>query len=396
MTAAALPYWRLSGFYFFYFAVVGTMVPYWGLYLQSLDFSAADIGQIGAIMMLTRVVAPNIWSWLGDRCGRRLTLIRWGSLLACLCFLALFVVRDFWPVALAVAAYSFFWNAVLAQFEVVTLGYLGARAHHYSRIRVWGSVGFIVVVAGLGVAFDRLSIRWLPAFGLLFLTLVWLSNLTLHEPQSRLLRPARGDLWRALKRPEVLAFLVSSCLLQVSHGSYYTFYSLYLEQLGYGRGLIGLLWALGVVAEVIIFMLMPRLFAWRSERWLLLATLALTVLRWALIAVCADSLPLLLFAQLLHAFSFGTAHAIAIELIRKYFAGPVQGQGQALYSAFSFGLGGAIGAVGAGAVWGVSATLAFGLSAIAALLAYWLVWRYMPLVNSSDRASLTAINTQPE
>lgn len=376
MATQALPYWRLSGVYFFYFAVVGTLIPYWGLYLESLGFSAAEIGQIAAVMMLTRVVAPNIWGWLGDRAGH-LRLIRIGSFLACLCFLGLFFARDFWGVAFAVAAYSFFWNAVLSQFEVITLGFLGTRAHHYSQIRVWGSIGFIVVVAALGLIFDRLSISWLPGFVLLFLALVWGNSLSLQATPQPASRSGRGDLVKTIRRPEVIAFLLCSCLLQISHGAYYTFYSVYLEALGYNRTVIGLLWALGVVAEVLIFMLMPRLFRYYSERQLLLATLLLTALRWLCIAFFAESLAVLLFAQLLHAFSFGTAHAIAIEMVRKYFPGSLQGQGQALYSAASFGLGGALGALISGALWAMGAELTFGFSVVAAISAMLLVWFFI-------------------
>jgi MFS transporter, PPP family, 3-phenylpropionic acid transporter len=374
---AVLPYWRLSSFYFFYFAVVGTMMPFWGLYLQTLDFSAEQIGIVGAIMMGTRVVAPSLWGWLGDRTGKRLAIVRLGSFLACLCFLVLFFTDQFLPIALAVAAYSFFWNAVLAQFEVISLGYLGSQPLRYSRIRLWGSVGFIVAVMGLGVVFDLVSIRYLPFFAITFLVLIWLSNHSIREQVVPHSPPRRGDLMRVLRQPAVIAFLLSSCLLQVSHGAYYTFYSVYLEALDYSRSAIGGLWALGVVAEVLVFMAMPRWFEWISLRRIMVITLVITVVRWWLIGCYADSITILLFAQLLHAFSFGSAHAVAIELVRRFFTGSVHGQGQALYSAASFGVGGALGALISGLVWSHSSVLAFAISAVAAALALLVVWRYL-------------------
>jgi PPP family 3-phenylpropionic acid transporter len=379
-----LPYWRLSSFYFFYFAVVGTIMPFWGLYLQSLSFSAQEIGIVSAIMMGTRIVAPSLWGWLGDRTGKRLAIIRVGSFLACLCFLVIFFTENFWPIALAVAAYSFFWNAVLAQFEVISLGYLGNQPHRYSRIRLWGSVGFVLVVAGLGWLFDWLSIRYLPFVAVGFLVCIWLSHFTIREQPLPHVPPSKGDLWRVVKQPAVIAFLLSSCLLQISHGAYYTFYSVYLESLDYSRSAIGVLWALGVVAEVLIFMVMPRWFEWISLRGIMIFTLVLTVVRWWLIGCYADSLTVLLIAQLLHAFSFGSAHAVAIELIRRFFSGSVHGQGQALYCAASFGLGGALGAFISGMVWGVSPVLAFAISAFAAAVALWLVWRYLPVSTGDD------------
>lgn len=365
----ALPYWRLSGFYFFYFAVVGALVPFWGLYLQSLGFSAQAIGNIGAVLMLTKVIAPNIWGWLADRSGRRLRIIRIGSFCACLCFLGVFLQLGFVGMALIVAAYSFFWNAVLAQFEVITLSYLGNQPQRYSHIRLWGSVGFIVVVVGLGWLFDRIAIGYLPVFILAFLALIWLCSLSVREHKvSRNTAPLSGFM-RTVKQPAVACFLAASFFLQVSHGSYYTFFSLYLENAGYQRASIGGLWALGVIAEVVIFIFMHRLVPRFGLRKLLLFSVAATVIRWWLVAYFVSSVTLLLFAQLLHAFTFGIAHAVAIELVRSFFGAKNQGQGQALYSAISFGGGGAVGAALSGTLWGVSVELPFVMSIFAALIA---------------------------
>lgn len=374
MIPAGLPYWRLSAFYFFYFAVVGTIVPFWGLYLQSLNFSALEIGYIGAILMATKIVAPNMWGWVADRSGQRLRVIQWGCLLASLFFLIVLFKQDFWWIAAGVALYSFFWNAVLAQFEVVTLAYLGERPYAYSRIRVWGSVGFILVVVALGALFDWLDIRYLPVLMLMFLLLIWGCSLSIVDrPFEAEHSNAKPLLATVLHRP-VLAFLLAAFLLQVSHGSYYTFYSVYLEQLGYSRTDIGLLWALGVAAEVVVFLFMHRLMHHFSLRNLLLLSLLLTLVRWWLIGCYPDQGGVLLIAQCLHAFSFGSAHAVAIEFIRRHFHSDIQGQGQALYSAVSFGAGGAVGAFISGLVWSSSPVLSFALSALFAALAWLVVW----------------------
>jgi PPP family 3-phenylpropionic acid transporter len=81
-----IPYWRLSGFYLFYFAVLGALLPYWSLYLQSLGFSSHKIGELMALLMATRILAPNIWGYIADYSGRRMTIIRLASLLAALAF----------------------------------------------------------------------------------------------------------------------------------------------------------------------------------------------------------------------------------------------------------------------------------------------------------------------
>ncbi len=375
MSLKGVPYWRLSSFYFFYFALVGTVVPYLGLYLQHLHFSAAQIGSIAAIMMVTRVVAPMLWGWLSDLTGRRLGVIRLGSLCACISFVGMLWQTEFFWLAMIIACYSFFWNAVLAQYEVITLGFLQGVTHFYSRIRLWGSIGFIVSVVSLGYWFDWRSVADLPVVAMLLLLSIWFSSLTIREPRP-LCKSKQADVgvWQVLRSRSLQSFLLASFLLQLSFGSYYTFYSVYLESLSYPQGTIGVLWGLGVLAEVLVFWIMHQLIRRFSLRRLMLATLAFTVLRWCLIGGYAQSLGVLVFAQLLHAFSFGTAHAVSIEWVRRFFRGPVQGQGQALYSAASFGAGGALGALISGWVWDTSPMLSFAISAVAAALAWWLVW----------------------
>ena len=373
--AGAVPYWRLSGFYFFYFSLLGVIVPFWGLYLQSLSFSVEEIGIVSAILMLTRVIAPNVWGWLSERTGRRLSVIRLGAFLACLCFSALLWQREFIWVSVAVACFSFFWNAILAQFEVLTLNHLGGHSHYYSRVRLWGSVGFILIVVALGLLFQRHSISLLPVVALVFLCLIWLSSLMVPEVQKPSIAEGhRDNFWRLIHSKQIICFLLAVFFLQVSHGSYYTFYSVYLDSLSYSRSLIGALWGLGVVAEVVVFWYMHQLMRVMGPRNIMLMTLAFTVIRWLLIGYFAESLAVILFAQLLHAFSFGTAHAVSIELVRRYFSNSHQGQGQALLSAVSFGAGGGCGALLSGFVWGYSPTLSFVLSAAMAAIAFVIVW----------------------
>jgi len=167
-----------------------------------------------------------------------------------------------------------------------------------------------------------------------------------------------------------------SCLLaQASHGPYYTFFSIYLEDLGYTRTLIGVLWALGVVAEIIIFLLMHRLLPCYGARNLLLTALLITVIRWLLIAAQPQNLPILLIAQIMHAASFGILHASAIHMVHRLFPGRLQGRGQALYSSLSFGLGGAIGSLLSGYVWSnLGASWIYYMAAIMAGIGYLVAW----------------------
>lgn len=376
-STSVLPYWRLSSFYCFYFAVVGTLIPFWGIYLKSLGYSSQDVGVISAIILATRILAPNFWGWLADKTQQRLRIIRLGSFLAAFIFAGILIDQRYAWLVLVVSCYTFFWHAVLPQFEVITLSYLDKDYRKYGRIRLWGSLGFIAAVVGLGLVFEVVAIAYLPIFLLSFLVLIWLSSLSLGEPRVHKI-PERGQgFFKALCKPGVAAFLFASFLLQLSHGPYYTFYSLYLtENYAYSSAATGLLWALGVVAEVGMFLVMPRLLHRFTLRDLMLATLLLTALRWLMLGYGAASLTVLLMAQSLHAFSFAVAHAVSIEVVRSQFKGH-QGQGQAFYSSTSFGAGGAVGALTGGFLWDFSASLTFLIAALAVLLAFVVSWFWL-------------------
>jgi len=375
-------YIRLSGFYFFYFALLGALVPYWTLYLKSYQFDAVTIGSLMAVLQLSRIVAPNLWGWLADRNGKRIEIVRLGALMTCIMFLGIFWQETAVGIGLVMLAFSFFWNAVLPQFEVITLKQLGERQERYSRIRLWGSIGFIVTVACVGALLDFISIRWLPFLMLLLMVCIWVSTL-LVKTQTEFVTAQKEDsvtdgFLSLLLRPQVLVFFVICFLVQFGHGAYYTFYSVLMEEVGYSRTEIGLLWSIGVIAEVILFVYMH----WMIKRWglrsIMILSLALCVVRWLIIGGVPDSLALMLFAQILHAATFGALHAVGIALVHHYFSDSTYGQGQALFSSVGFGVGGALGAFVSGLMWdGIGAFGTFAVSAFASFAAillalYWI------------------------
>lgn len=375
-------YIRLSGFYFFYFALLGALVPYWSLYLKSYQFDAVTIGSLMAVLQLSRIVAPNLWGWLADRNGKRIEIVRLGALMTCIMFLGIFWQETAVGIGLVMLAFSFFWNAVLPQFEVITLKQLGERQERYSRIRLWGSIGFIVTVAGVGALLDFISIRWLPFLMLLLMVCIWVSTLLVNT-KTEFVTAQKEDsvtdgFLSLLLRPQVLVFFVICFLVQFGHGAYYTFYSVLMDEVGYSRTEIGLLWSIGVIAEVILFVYMH----WMIKRWglrsIMILSLALCVLRWLIIGGVPDNLALMLFAQILHAATFGALHAVGIALVHHYFSDSTYGQGQALFSSVGFGVGGALGAFVSGLMWdGIGAFGTFAVSAFASFAAillalYWI------------------------
>jgi MFS transporter, PPP family, 3-phenylpropionic acid transporter len=234
---------------------------------------------------------------------------------------------------------------------VQTLNHLQAEQHRYSRIRLWGSVGFIVAVLGIGRMLDYWSIDYLLWVLIALLISNWLAALLVPPANGATHHPGRGGLGRILRRGEIWVFLSASLLLQVAHGPYYTFYSVYLQQHGYAPGVTGALWALGVAAEIVMFTTARGFLSGLSLRnWLLIA-LALSMLRWWMIAELVDDWHWLVVAQLLHAATFGLAHLVSIQLLMQYFGSSHQGQGQALYTSFAFGIGSMLGSLYSGYFW---------------------------------------------
>lgn len=376
---AKLPYWRLSGFYFFYFSLLGATAPFLALYFDHLGFSAARIGELIAIPMLMRCVAPNIWGWLGDHTGQRLAIVRFGALCTLLCFAGIFVSQSYAWLALIMALHAFFWHAVLPQFEVITFAHLQEQAARYSQIRLWGSIGFIVAVVGLGALFEWISLDAYPWALIVIMSGIVLSSWWVPNAQPQMGPNTQeiGGFIQQLRRPGILAFYLSVALMQLSNGPYYTFLSLHLEALGYSRSVIGQLWALGVLAEIVLFMVMARLLARYSLRTVLLASFLITALRWLLLGNLAEYVPVLLLAQLMHAATFGSFHAAAMHFVQRSFADRQQGQGQALYAALA-GVGGALGALYSGYSWhSLGAAWTFAIASLIVLLAAIITARYL-------------------
>lgn len=388
MVKPNIPYWRLSGFYFFYFASLGVLVPYWSLYLKSLGFNSLTIGGLVAILPATKLVAPYLWGWLADHTRRSMLIIRVASVLALLSFSLVFIRQDIWWLTLVMLLFSFFWNATLPQFEAMTLNHLGDDTHRYSMIRLWGSLGFIVLVVIIGALLQDYDASLIPVVVLITFVVIAIASFMVPE---KLNTPHvdYSPIWNEIKKPKVLAFLAVSFLMLCSHGPYYTFYTIYLEDLGYSSHMIGILWAVGVLAEVIIFLLMHRLLPMFGARKLLIVTLLLTTIRWLLIGFFANDLTMLFIAQLIHAFSFGVFHSVGISLAHKYFTGSHQGRGQALYSSVSFGAGVAVGSLISGLVWDKwGAGVLFVFASCCTMLSLVIVWYF---IKPSEKAGVATI-----
>ncbi|MCK5395213.1 MAG: MFS transporter [Gammaproteobacteria bacterium] len=377
MVKAGIPYWRLSGFYFFYFASLGVLIPYWSLYLKSLGFNSLTIGSLIAILPATKLIAPYIWGWLADHTRRSMFIIRVAAIFSVLSFSLVFVSQQLWWLTIVMLLFSFFWNAMLPQYEAMTLNHLGNDTHRYSMIRLWGSLGFIVIVVIIGDLLQSYGTDLIPL--VVLFTFVTISIASFMVPEKlNIPHVDHSPIWSVIEQPKVLAFLIVCFLMLCSHGPYYTFYTIYLEEQGYSSHMIGVLWAVGVLAEVIIFLLMHRLLPMFGARKLLIVTLLLTTLRWLIIGFFVDDLSMLFLAQLIHAFSFGVFHAVGISLVHDYFTGSHQGRGQALYASTSYGAGVAVGSLVSGLVWDKwGADVLFVFASCCTVVALGIVWKFI-------------------
>lgn len=339
---------NLSRFYFTYYFFVGIFVPYWALYLQSEQFSPADIGILMSLFQISRIFAPNFWGWLADHTEKRIAWIRLNTILGVLGFIVVFWVQGFWPMLFVMAALSLFTSSTMPLSESLTLAHLANTKGHYSRIRMWGSVGFIVAAILLGYVIDWAGISSLLWAILFVQAVLFLFTFTLPDVKVAPHHADSASVWKILGNPVVISLLVGCALMVTAHGVLYNFYSIFLANHGYSKAMIGLLWSVGVICEIGMFLMMPRIMSKLSLKNILLISLALAVIRFAMIGVAVDNLVILLIAQSLHAATFGSFHAASIEVVAQFFNGRHQAKGQAIYNSVTYGLGGAIGGVAGG------------------------------------------------
>lgn len=369
-----LPHWRLAAYYFFYFAFIGAFAPYFSLYLQSLAFSAWDIGVLMSLMQVTRIVAPAVWGWLADRVGAKTPVVRAAAALSMAGFAGFFATREFPGVFAAMAALAFFWSAALPLVEAMTLGHLGAAVNRYGRIRLWGSIGFIAAVLGVGYLLDRMPIGTILWVCQALLGGILLCSLLVPEAA-----PLRHDadqlsLGAILRRTEVLRLLGACFLMAAAHGPLYVFLSIYLVGHDYSKAAVGSLWTLGVVIEIGVFMYMPRLLRTFSLHGILRFSFACAVVRFLVIGWAVEFPGAVVFAQMLHGATFGAYHAAAVAAVSQWFGGRHQARGQALYAGVSFGGGGMVGGLVSGYAWEVlGPALTYTLGSSFALLGFLLL-----------------------
>ncbi len=379
---ALLPFAALSASYF---AHIGFFNPYLPLWLKDLGLGLVAISILTSVQASTRLFAPYVWGWLSDHTGERVKLLRLGAAVA-LAFACLLWLQ--WsPLWLGVVLFVMFTHtSAMMPMSEAAMAHLVSQggefdARRYGRVRLWGSIGFLVTVFVAGAWFEAFGMHQFPTMPILSLLAVLLSTLwmpDLKEPAHA--EQERPAVWPVLRQAPVRWFFVSAFFHVLSHIGIYVFFSLYLDSLGYSKTLIGLMWAVSVLVEIAWFFWQAR---WLPHLpltgWLLLCALAMA-LRMVLTAAWGDVLLVLVLAQALHALTFAAHHTACVALVSHHFPARLRGRGQALYTVIAYGFPGVMGGVIGGIMserWGLASVFwASACTSVLAAVASYKVWRH--------------------
>lgn len=341
------------GFFFFcYYSFVGVFPPYVSLFFAYRGIGAVEIGVLMSIMQGMRIIGPNLWGWAADVTQKRSRVLQVTAIFAFLTFFGLFFGATFFQFALIMVAINLFTSAQGPLSDAIMLSEMRGNLTRYGQLRLWGSVGYIVMTSAVGFFLDRCGIEWMPWIGAMILAFVFMVSMRIHDTSAISVSREKTSIWPVLRRREVMAFMVSACFMLAAHSGLYAFYSLYLARLGYSSVTIGLMWAFGATAEIIFFIYQSPIFHRFGIKPVMLLSLFLAVVRFLLIGVGAESLVILLIAQLLHAATFGAHHSASIITMQRWFAGPLQARGQAAFISASYGIGGTLGGLFLSLIWG--------------------------------------------
>ena len=330
----------LSAHYFLYFGMMGIFLPYFNLFCHHLGFTGFQIGALNSTRTVVMVLFSILWGALADRLALRRPVFITTALLSAIAWGGYLLTDAFLPMLAVTVVYAIFFGPVIPFLEAFTMEALnghGGNPSSYGRIRAWGSLSFIGVVLAMGKLMEATSIHLVVPLILLLSLILALCTLAVPKDLSPKKRSQASDL-RTLFNRRVLLFLFANFLMLAGHGTYYGFFSIHLEALGYGPGFIGVAWALATLSEMAIMMGSARIFRHLAiERALFLACLV-AVLRWVMLFFFTSREAILL-SQLLHAATYGLFHIACILYMDQLSTPQNRTVAQVANNAVSYGLG---------------------------------------------------------
>lgn len=371
---------RLAAFYAASFLVVGIQLPFWPVWLSGRGFDAHGIAAVFAAALWAKVALIPAIGALADRAGHRRGMMIALAAASLAFYAALLPAAGFWPILWLCVAAGVAQSALMPLGDSMTLAAVRDDGLDYGRIRLWGSVSFIVAAVASGMILaaardltPRNAVLWLVLGGIV---LVLAACVGMPATTIRSSSMAR---WTALGRfaadRQFWLFVAAASALQSSHQLYYGFGTLYWRRLGFSDAVIGCLWAEGVLAEIVLFWAGGRLAARIGPLGLMALSGIAGIVRWGLAGILPG-----LFAvaalQLLHALTFGAAHLGAMLYLSRAVPPSAAASAQTLYAAISSGLGSGLVMLVAGALYArygghaylfMAALSALGLAGIARL-----------------------------
>jgi MFS transporter, PPP family, 3-phenylpropionic acid transporter len=340
----------LAYFYAAQFVMVGLYLPYVPVWLHWRGMSEQAIAILLAAPPLARILFTPTIAFAADRLGKRgpiLVALAWGTLLA---LGLLWAAGTFWQLLAAVLVLALAWTTIMPLTEALAVRAIRKTGLDYGRVRLWGSLTFIGASFGGGAAIGVfgagvvLPLLFVASLLLLLGAYILPAALTESPPRPMAAPPLRArDAFALAHTPLFLLFLLTTSAIQASHAVYYTFGTLHWQAQGIPMSVIGLLWAVGVGAEIVLFAFSGRLIArFGPARLLWLAALS-AVIRWGAMAL-DPPLSVTFLVQILHAMTFGAAHLAAIHFMAQAVPEDRAATAQGLYAAVTAGLamGGAI------------------------------------------------------
>ena len=327
---------RLSFFFAAIFLVVGIMLPFWPVWLKSRGLTEIEIGLLLSAGMAVRAFTNPLLAQLADRRGRPdqlLIVLGWGALIGHLLY---FPAHGFWPLLIvSIFAYMLF-SPLMSLGDSVTMLKVREGLLDYGRVRLWGSLTFILAASLGGYLIEGRPvdlILWL-VIGTLILTVIGCHLMPVAQTEGT--KNFFAPLKELLRNRRLIAFMMAAGILQASHGVYYGFATLHWQAAGISSGVIGALWAEGVIAEIILFAYATRLVRLFKPIGLLWLAAIAGLIRWCTLGA-TESLPALIAVQGLHAFTFGAAHIAAVHYIAATVPASHGATAQSLYSSTAQG-----------------------------------------------------------
>ena len=359
--------WILASQYFLYFGVMGIYLPFFNLYCYELGFSGWRIGTLSAVRSIVLIVCGIAWGLLADRFKCRRSIYMACNFASSALWILFLLTTDFYWMLAATIAHAIFYAPIIAFMEAFAMDMLGRDKKRYGRMRVWGSVAFITIVVLLGRIIDLYSVKIIIS---LILAGSWVQALVaLGFPKTP--QPADQGLGGGLKQllsPKVIQFLFCGFLMLVSHGAYYAFFSIHLNNLGYDKFFIGLCWAVAVGAEIVVMVFSEQIFKRFDLNVVLLISFGVAALRW--IGLWAtSSVAGILALQVTHAGTYAVFHMASILYIDALAPQEAKTAAQAMNNSATYGLGLMVGFFVSGALYGELGSHAlFAISSIIALV----------------------------